>query len=173
MKAFLTILAASLLLFGCNSNEPSAPQSDGLNFDILGDDAPDSFVAAMNELAELGISVSDPVTDQQMGEIESLNVTNDMTVVEASPLDEGDRPNFRRIIRHLHEQFRLLQRCLENTENRELRRVAYGARMAMRHGLRALEAGNPRPALQSFHQANRLLNMARRLCSEDNGGGGG
>ena len=165
----LVVLAASLMIIGCNSNEPAAPQAEQLNFDILGNDSPDSYDAAMNELTELGIAVPDPVADANLRELSSMNLDADIAIIEAAPLDEGDRPNFRRIIRHLHEQFRSLQRCLENSDNRELRRVVYGAHLATRYGLRAFEAGDYRLALRAFHRANRLLNLAHRICRGEGG----
>ena len=168
----LVILAASLAFMGCSSNEPAAPQSDQLNFDILGNDAPESYDAAMNELTELGVTVPDPISDANLRELSSINLDADIAIIEAAPLDEGERPNFRRIIQHLHEQFRLLQRCIENSDNRELRRVAYGAHLAFRYGLRAFEAGDYRLALRAFHRANRLLNLAHRICRADGGGRG-
>jgi hypothetical protein len=164
------LLAASLLVVGCDSTDPSAQQDESLNFDVIGDDAPDSYDVAMSELAELDISVPNPVTAEQLRELYSLDVNSDVAVVDRSSLDERHRPHFRRILRHLHRQFRGLHECLENNDSRELRRIIYGAHMATRHGVRALRAGHPRAALHAFHRANRLLNLAHRICRGDGGG---
>jgi hypothetical protein len=174
MKKFLLLLlGASLVLsLGCSNSDPASPQEETLNFEVIGSDTPDSYDAAMNELTEMNIIVPDPVTLEQIQEVNSLDVDLDLTVVDQGTFEEGDRPNFRRIIRHLHEHFQGVRECVANSEDPRLQRLAVGAHHAFRHGLRALENGDLRHALELFHRANRMLNLITRICSGEEGGRG-
>lgn len=166
--SLITCLSA-LLLFGCSSTDNGSTPEEPLNFDVIGSDTPDSYAAAMDELTAIEISVPEPVTAELMRECNPVGPDADLARLQRVPLDDGERERFRRIIRHLHERFRLLHDCLENSDSRELRRVAYGAHLAFRRGMRALEDGHPRAALEAFHRANRLLNLAQRLCRQGGG----
>ncbi len=161
---FILAAAMSLLLFGCSSTENGSAPEDTLDFNIIGDDAPDSYAAAMEELAAIQIIVPDPVSHEQVSEPQAVSPDVDFARLERIGLDDNERPNFRRIVRHLHERFRALRECLENSDNRELHRIAYGAHLAFRRGMLALEEGRPRAALEAFHRANRMLNLAQRMC---------
>ena len=169
---FLILGAALVFALGCSNSDPVAPQDESLNFEVIGEDAPDTFDAAMNELAEMDIVVPDPVTPEELQELNSLDENADMVAVDQGTLDEGDRPHFRRIIRHLHNRFQNLHDCIANSDNRRLHRLAFGAHQAMRHGIRALENGHPARALELFHRANRMLNAVHRICNRDGGGRG-
>jgi hypothetical protein len=169
-KYLLLILGASLVLsIGCSNSDPAAPQEEALNFEVIGNDAPDSYDAAMNELAEMDIVVPDPITPEHMQEVNSLDINADVAVVDQGTLNEDDRPNFRRVIRHLHEGFQSVRECVANSDDPRLHRLAVGAHHAFRQGLRALENGHPRRALELFHRSNRILNLVTRICNSEGG----
>ncbi len=169
----LTIATALIFSFGCSDSNPSATNNESLNFDILGDDVPESVEAGIAELAEFEITVLDPVTEQDMAALGTLDEESDLRDADNATLEEGDRPNFRRIIRHLHHRLGGLRECLAENDDPQLRRVVHGAMQATHRGMHALRNGHPRYALRAFHRANRLLNLAYRICrGEDSGEGG-
>jgi hypothetical protein len=176
MKLLLTLTIAAVLMLGlgCSDSKVSAPNEETLNFNIIGDDTPESVEAGIAELAELEIEVPDPVTDREMAELATVGEEADLRVVDRARLEENHRLHFRRILRHLHRQFQGLRECLAENQDPQLRRVVYGALLATQRGLHALRTGHPRIALHAFHLANRLLNLAHRICyGEDDGRGRG
>ena len=80
MKKLLTLTLGLALVFslGCERTETTASNDEGLNFDVIGDDAPESLDAAISELAEFDIAVPDPVTDEQMHEVQVWSGIRDL-----------------------------------------------------------------------------------------------
>ncbi len=168
MKIATVLTLALLMVFaiGCSSDKTAAPtNSTAPDFDIIGNDAPATVQAALDELNDLSISVPDPVQPGDPALAEGVNIEAATTVITNATLDDSARVRFRAIVAHLHDQMQTLRACMANHPDPRLRRLAYGAAHAIQFGLRALQNGEPREALRAFHVANRVLNRANALCS--------
>jgi len=167
VKVFAVISLAALMLLsiGCSSEKTTAPlNSESLNYDVTGTDAPENVAVAMQELSDLSITVPDPVPADDPALTQEVNTEAAATVITNATLDDSARVNFRRIIAHLHDQMQMLRRCMSANSDPRLRRLAYGAAHAMEQGLQLLQNGRPRAALNMFHEANRMLNLAITIC---------
>lgn len=167
MKAIITLSLAALMLFaiGCSNDEPAEPAGrETLNFDVIGNDAPESCDAALQELTELSIIVPDPVSQDNPVLTSGIDSEAAHRIVNNARLDDPSREDFRRILAHLENQMNALRRCMARNDDPRLPRLAHGAYQAIQHGLRALNAGEPRLALRYFHAANRALNLANAIC---------
>lgn len=167
MKVFATLSLAFLLALtvGCSNDNTTAPAPDNtLNFDVIGDDAPATTEAAMQEFHDLSIAVPNPVEPGDPTINRDLNEAAMEEIIANSTLDDPERMNFRRILAHLHQRMQMLRRCMADNDDPRLLRLAHGAHQAIQHGLRALENGEPRMALRYFHTANRALNLAHSIC---------
>lgn len=167
MKTFTVLSLALLMAFavGCSNDNTTAPASDNaLNFDVIGDDAPVSAEAAMQEFTDLSIAVPDPVEPSDPTINRDPNEEAVEEIIAGASLDDPERVNFRRILAHLHQRMQMLRRCMADNDDPRLLRLAHGAHQAIQHGLRALENGEPRMALRYFHTANRALNLAHSIC---------
>ena len=167
MRIFAVLSLGLLMAFavGCSNDNTTAPAPDSaLNFDVIGDDAPESTEAAMQEFTDLSIAVPDPVASDDPTINRDLNEAAAEDIIAGASLDDPERVNFRRILAHLHQRMQMLRRCMADNDDPRLRRLAHGAHQAIQHGLRALENGEPRMALRYFHTANRALNLAHRIC---------
>ncbi|MBI5058252.1 hypothetical protein HZB60_00565 [candidate division KSB1 bacterium] len=166
MRTFLVISLAALVFvgWGCSNQQEDNPSTGGLSYDVIGEDSPESVDAALQELASLSILVPDPVSADDPILTQTPTSESASSIVDRARLDDEGRVNFRRIVAHLQAQQRALRECMARNDNPRLLRLAHGAQQAYNHGLRALEAGEPRMALRYFEAANRILNLALRLC---------
>lgn len=173
MRFFIiTILAASLLIaVGCSNDKSVNTNDSALNFDVIGSDTPDSPAAALDELSAMSITVPNPVDASDETLAAEFNAEYVRDHINNPAYDEDTRMHFRRILGHLHEQLHALRRCMASNDDPQLRRLGNGAVQAIRHGLRALHAGEPRLALEYFHTANRALNAAGEICRAGDGRG--
>lgn len=169
MKAIIALGLTILMLFAAGCSNDDAHDSAGreaLNFDVIGTDTPASVDAALLELAGLSVVVPDPVEPGNPVLNQGIYTESAQTIVNNARLDDPDREYFRRILSHLDDQMNLLRRCMANNDDPRLRRLAHGATQAIQHGLRALQADEPRLALRYFRTANRVLNMAIAICMD-------
>ena len=168
---YIGLALITLAVVGCSSDKVAEPaDAEVLDFNVIGDDAPADVESALGELNRLGVTVPDPVLDSDPAVTEVLDLRRAAEIISNANLDDEGRRNFRRIITHLNDQMQLLRRCMHENPDPALRRLAYGASHAIHHGLRLIQAGEPRLALRYFRQANRVLNLAHRICLEGNGG---
>ncbi len=166
MKFLITAsLAAFLLLsIGCSTDKSVSTNEESLNFDVIGTDAPVNPSAALQELSDMSIVVPNPVQTNDEMLAHEFNAEFTREFINQPMFDENTRLHFRRILGHLNEQLHALRRCMATNDDPQLRRLGHGAVQAVRHGLRALRAGEPRRALEYFHTANRALNAAGEIC---------
>lgn len=169
MKALIAVSLAIFMLFaaGCSNDDANESASrESLNFDVIGTETPESFDAALQELAELSVVVPDPVEPGNPVLNQGIYTDAAQTIVNNARLDDPNREYFRRILSHLDDQMNLLRRCMATNDDPRLRRLAHGATQAIHHGLRALQADQPRLALRYFRTANRIQNMALAICMD-------
>lgn len=163
--AALSLAVVMVLAMGCSRENATEPTNDStLNFNVIGDDSPADMDAAMQELGDLSVFVPDPVQPDDPMINQEMNEEAAQAIIADATLDDPARVNFRRILAHLHDQMQDLRRCMARNDDPRVRRLAHGAHQAIQHGLRALENGEPRLALHCFRTANRVLNLANRLC---------